>query len=83
MPRRLLQGTVVSTKMDKTAVVLVERMKLHPLYHKVIRLHKKYHAHDAENAAQLGDVVTIEECRPVSRLKKWRIVDWVKRSETP
>jgi len=81
MPRRQLQGTVVSTKMDKTAVVLVERMKAHPLYRKVIRLHKRYMAHDEANEARAGDVVVIEECRPISRNKRWQIVQWVERGE--
>jgi small subunit ribosomal protein S17 len=79
MPRRQLQGTVVSAAMDKTAVVLVERMKAHPLYRKVIRLHKRYMAHDEGNEARPGDVVVIEECRPFSRRKRWQIVQWVER----
>jgi small subunit ribosomal protein S17 len=81
MPRRQLQGTVVSTQMDKTAVVLVERMKAHPLYRKVIRRHKRYMAHDDGNEARAGDVVVIEECRPLSRHKRWQIVRWVERGE--
>jgi len=79
MPRRRLQGTVVSDKMDKTAVVRVETVKAHPLYHKVMRRHKRYKAHDEANEAHVGDVVVIEECHPVSREKCWRIVDWVQR----
>lgn len=81
MPRRRLQGTVVSNDMDKTAVVLVERMKAHPLYRKVIRRHKRYMAHDDANDAQVGDVVVIEECRPLSRRKRWQIVEWLRRGE--
>ena len=81
MPKRRLQGTVVSNKMDSTAVVRVERMKAHPLYRKVIRLHKRYMAHDADNAAQIGDVVVIEECRPMSRHKRWSIVEWVRKGD--
>ena len=81
MPRRQLHGTVVGNRMDKTAVVRVERMKAHPLYRKVIRLHTKYMAHDEENEAHLGDQVIIEECRPLSRRKRWRIVEWVHRGE--
>jgi len=81
MPRRRLQGTVVSNKMDKTAVILVERMKAHPLYHKVIRLHKRYMAHDEANAAQPGDQVIIEECRPLSRNKRWQIVAFLHRGD--
>ena len=79
MPRRQLQGTVVSDKMDKTAVVLVQRIKLHPLYRKVIRRHKRYHAHDEANDARIGDVVLLEECRPVSKTKRWRVVEVVER----
>jgi small subunit ribosomal protein S17 len=70
---------VVSDKMDKTAVVLVQRIKLHPLYRKVIRRHKRYHAHDEGNAARVGDVVLLEECRPISKTKRWRVVDVVER----
>ncbi len=79
MPRRQMQGTVVSDAMDKTAVVLVERIKLHPLYRKVIRRHKRYHAHDESNVAQVGDVVLLEECRPISRSKRWRVVEVVEK----
>jgi len=79
MPRRQLQGTVVSDAMDKTAVVLVESIKLHPLYRKVIRRHKRYHAHDEANVAQVGDVVLLEECRPISRSKRWRVVEVVEK----
>jgi small subunit ribosomal protein S17 len=75
MPRRQLQGTVVSDKMDKTAVVQVIRLTLHPLYRKVIRRHKKYKAHDENNEARVGDVVLIEECRPISKEKRWRVVE--------
>jgi small subunit ribosomal protein S17 len=77
MPRRRLQGTVVSDKMDKTAVVRVETIKPHPLYHKVVRHHARFKAHDEDNAAKVGDVVIIEECRPLSREKSWRIVQWL------
>jgi len=79
MPRRRLTGTVVSDKMTKTAVVRVETLKPHPLYHKVVRRHKRYKAHDEGNEAHVGDVVIIEECRPLSRDKTWRIVEWLKR----
>jgi small subunit ribosomal protein S17 len=74
MPRRVLRGTVVSDKGDKTVVVLVERRVMHPLYKKFIRLSKKYHAHDEENRFKVGDVVSIEESRPLSKLKRWRVV---------
>ncbi len=75
MPKRMLQGTAVSTKGDKTVVVLVERKVAHPLYGKIIRRSKKYHAHDEANAVSEGDVVRIEECAPISKLKTWRVVD--------
>ena len=70
---RALTGTVVSDKMNKTVTVLVERKVKHPLYGKIIRLSKKYHAHDENNEYQLGDTVVIEECRPLSRTKAWRV----------
>jgi len=76
-----LHGTVVSNKADKTAVVRIERLKAHPLYRKVIRLHSRYMAHDEENEARIGDEVVIEECRPMSRRKRWRIVEFVRRGE--
>jgi small subunit ribosomal protein S17 len=82
MPRRRLQGTVVSSRMDKTVVVRVERLKAHPLYRKVMRLHRKYMAHDQGNEARIGDEVVIEECRPLSRHKRWQIVEWVRRGDT-
>ncbi len=71
--RKSMIGTVVSVKMEKTAVVSVERRYPHPLYHKIIRLTKKYKAHDPRNEAVLGDVVRIEETRPLSKEKRWRI----------
>ncbi len=77
MPKRILQGTVVSDTNDKTVVVLVERRFTHPLYKKTVRRTKKYHAHDADNSCKVGDVVRIEECRPISRKKRWRVVEKV------
>ena len=77
MPKRILEGVVVSDKGDKTIVVRVERRVKHPLYGKIIRLSKKYHAHDEANTAKEGDVVRIEECAPVSKLKTWRLVEKV------
>jgi len=77
VPKRVLQGTVVSDKADKTVVVLVERKVPHPLYGKIIRRSKKYHAHDEANAAREGDIVRIEECAPVSKLKTWRLLEKV------
>ena len=74
MPRRVMEGVVVSSKMDKTAVVLVERTFLHPLFKKTVRRSKKYHAHDEQNAAVEGQRVSIRECPPRSKLKRWEIV---------
>ena len=71
--KRTLIGRVVSDKMDKTVTVLVERRVNHPKYGKVIQLSKKYHAHNENNEAQAGDLVQIEECRPLSRTKAWRV----------
>ncbi len=80
MPKRILQGTVVSDANDKTVVVLVERRFTHPLYKKTVRRTKKYHAHDAENACKVGDVVRIQECRPISRNKRWQVLEKVEAS---
>ena len=74
MPRRIMQGVVVSDKMDKTIVVKVERKIKHPLYKKFIRRTKKYAAHDEANAAKVGDVVRIRECRPLSKRKHWEVL---------
>ncbi|MCW5852711.1 MAG: 30S ribosomal protein S17 [Anaerolineae bacterium] len=79
--RRRMVGQVVSNKMDKTAVVAVETIKQHPLYRKTIRTTKRYKAHDENNEAQIGDVVRIEESRPLSREKRWVIVEWLKRGQ--
>ena len=75
MPKRVLTGTVVSDKADKTVVVRVERRVKHPLYGKIIKRSKKYHAHDAANEFHVGEVVRIEECAPISKLKTWTVVD--------
>ena len=74
MPRRVLQGVVVSDKADKTVTVLVERRVMHPVYKKIIKRSKKYHAHDEKNSHSVGDVVRIEECRPISKSKTWRVL---------
>ena len=74
MPRRVLTGRVVSDKTDKTVTVLVERRVMHPLYKKFIRRSKKYAAHDEANLCKEGDVVSIEECRPISKTKSWLVV---------
>ena len=75
MPKRIMQGVVVSDKMDKTVVVNVERRKQHPLYKKFIRLSKKYVAHDESNSCKSGDLVQIEECRPISKRKSWVVIE--------
>jgi small subunit ribosomal protein S17 len=75
MPKRVLTGTVVSDKADKTVVVRVERRVKHPLYGKIIRLSKKYHAHDEANAYRSGEQVRIEECAPISKKKTWTVLD--------
>ncbi len=80
---RELVGSVVSAKMDKTAVVEVERLARHPMYEKVMRLRKKYKAHDEENACRAGDIVRIVESRPLSREKRWRVEEILERSEMP
>lgn len=72
--RKRLTGTVISNKMDKTVVVAVTTTKRHPLYGKVIRVVKKYKAHDENNQYQVGDLVTIIESRPISRQKRWAVV---------
>lgn len=74
MPRRILQGTVVSDKADKTVTVLVERRVMHPVYKKFIKQSKKYAAHDETNAVKIGDTVQIEECRPISKSKRWTVL---------
>ena len=75
MPKRVLTGTVVSDKGDKTVVVRVERRVKHPLYGKIIKLSKKYHAHDAANEFRAGEIVRIQECAPISKLKTWTVID--------
>lgn len=79
---RMLTGRVVSDKMDKTVTVLVERRVKHPLYGKVIRRTKKYHAHDENNECREGDLVVIEECRPISKTKAWRVTKIVEKAKT-
>ena len=74
MPKRVLEGVVVSDKNDKTIVVKVERRLTHPVLKKTVRLTKKYHAHDEKNTAKVGDVVWIEETKPLSKLKRWALV---------
>ncbi len=74
MPKRILQGTVVSDKNDKTVVVEVERRYTHPLYKKVVRRSKKYHAHDESNAIKVGERVRIQETAPISKNKRWTVI---------
>ena len=74
MPKRILQGVVVSDVADKTVVVRVERRVKHPLYGKIIRRRKKNHAHDERNLHATGDIVRIQECRPISKLKCWEVL---------
>jgi len=81
MPKRILVGTVVSDKTDKTITVKVERKVKHPLYGKIIRRSKKYHAHDEENSFKTGETVRIEETRPISKTKTWKVLDRVTASK--
>lgn len=78
--KRQLVGTVVSNKMDKTVVVLVERLVKHKFYHKYIRRRAKFAAHDRDNTCQVGDRVMLTECRPLSRSKRWRVSKIVKKA---
>ena len=77
--RKVREGLVVSDKMDKTIVVSVERLRRHPIYKRVVRLSSKFKAHDQENTARVGDTVRIEESRPLSREKRWTVVEVVAR----
>ncbi len=77
--KRTLTGKITSNKMEKTVTVLVERRIKHPLYEKFITRSKKYHAHDTSNTLSIGDVVLIEECRPLSKTKSWKVVKQVNK----
>ena len=79
--QRVIQGTVVSDKMQKTIVVSVERKKKHRLYHKVVTVTECYKAHDDADACKLGDIVRIEECRPMSKDKRWRVIEILTRGD--
>ena len=81
MPKRILTGTVTSDKTDKTVTVLVERKVKHPLYGKIMRRSKKYHAHDEDNTFKMGDTVRIEETKPISKTKTWKVIETVKASK--
>jgi len=74
MPKKQITGAVVSNKMQKTVVVKVERIKEHPRYKKRYKVHKKYKAHDKKGGCKVGDKVIIEECRPISKEKRWRVI---------
>lgn len=74
MPKRILQGVVVSDKQDKTVVVSVERQVMHPVYKKFVKKSKKFAAHDENNQYKVGDRVSIEECRPISKHKSWTVI---------
>jgi small subunit ribosomal protein S17 len=78
--QRTLTGRVISSKMDKSITVLVERRVKHPLYGKYIRRSTKLHAHDADNACNEGDIVTITQCRPISKTKAWSLVEIVEKA---
>jgi small subunit ribosomal protein S17 len=78
--RRVLVGRVLSNRMDKTVVLQVERRKRHPLYGKVLTTRKKYKAHDAENACQIGDLIRIVESRPLSKEKRWVVTEILERA---
>ena len=80
MPKRTLQGVVVSDKQAKTVVVRVDRRFTHPIYKKTIRRSKNYHAHDESNAYAPGDVVWIEESKPISKLKRWVVIQGEKKT---
>ena len=75
MPKRILQGVVISDKQEKTLVVKVERRFTHPLLKKTVRKSKNYHAHAETKSHKVGDTVSIEECRPISKLKRWRVIE--------
>ena len=79
--KRTLTGTVVSDKMDKTVTVLIERKTKHPVLGKIISMSKKYHAHDENNECSQGDVVVIEECRPLAKTKSWRVTKLVEKGQ--
>ncbi len=80
--RKTRVGSVVSDGGEKTIVVSVERRFAHPLYGKLVKRHKKYHAHDQDNQAREGDVVRIAETRPLSKLKRWRLVEVIRKAES-
>ena len=80
MPRRILNGIVVSDKAHKTVIVRVERRVMHPVYKKFVRRSKKYAAHDEDNRCKIGDAVAIQECRPISKTKAWRVIKLLEKA---
>ena len=80
--RKIRIGKIVSDKMDKTVVVQVERLRRHPLYHKVIKHASRFKVHDENNVCHIGDMVKIVETRPLSKDKRWRVVEIVQKKET-
>jgi small subunit ribosomal protein S17 len=82
MPKRTMQGVVVSDKQDKTVVVRIERRFAHPVMGKVVRRSNKFHAHDENNEYSVGDIVWIEEHKPISKLKRWQVIRGEKRAKT-
>jgi small subunit ribosomal protein S17 len=83
MPRRILQGVVVSDKGQKTVIIEVERRFMHPVYKKFIRRSKRYHAHDEARACKVGETVRIMECRPISKLKRWVVLSQAAAAAAP
>jgi len=79
--RKVRSGRVVSAAADKTCVVEIKERKAHPVYGKMVTRTKKFHAHDEENTAGVGDIVTIMETRPISKLKRWRLVDIIEKAK--
>jgi len=82
MPKRVLMGTVVSDKNPQTVVVKVERRFVHPVMGKIVRRSKNYHAHDEKKTFKTGDIVRIRECKPISKLKRWEVVDLAEASSS-
>lgn len=78
IPKRSFEGVVASDKMDKTVVVVVEHLKMHPIYKKKYKVSRRYKVHDENNQAQVGNTVRFEECRPLSKDKRWRLIEIVK-----
>lgn len=82
MPKRVMQGQIVSDKQDRTVIVKVERNYRHPVYGKFVRKSSRFYAHDPDNIGRMGDIVTIRECRPLSKLKRWELLEKKSSKET-